>query len=177
VFLSSALGEKMAKYRSYDYAQMVMISVSLEKNLMPGTLEFAIHELVQRSMDTSIFDRTYHNDTTGCPAYALKILLKVFLLAYARGIISSRKIEQACRENITFMALTCGMVPDHSTIATFISSMKDEIQSLFSDILLICADQDLLGGTHFSLDGLKLSSSASKGGVERLPSYSGSRRN
>jgi len=44
VFLSSALGEKMAKYRSYDYAQMVMISVSLEKNLMPGTLEFAIHD-------------------------------------------------------------------------------------------------------------------------------------
>jgi hypothetical protein len=54
------------------------------------------------------------------------------------------------------------MVPDHSTIAAFISSMKAEIQSIFSDILLICAEQDLLGGTHFSLDGLQLSSNASK---------------
>jgi hypothetical protein len=80
VFLSSALGEEMAKYKSYNYAQMVMIPVSLEKKLMPGTLESAIHELVQRRMDTSIFDRTYHNDTTGCPAYAPKILLKVILL-------------------------------------------------------------------------------------------------
>jgi transposase len=152
----------MAKYKSYNYAQMVMIPISLEKQLMPGTLEFAIHELIQRRIDTAIFDRIYHNDETGCSAYDPKILLKVVLLAYSRGILSSRKIEQACRENITFMALACGMVPDHSTIAAFISSMKDEIQSIFSDILLICAEQDLLGGTHFSLDGLKLSSNASK---------------
>jgi transposase len=160
--MSYAPGEIMAKYKSYDYAQMVMIPVSLERQLIPGTLEFAIHELVQRRMDTSIFDRLYRNDETGCPAYDPKILLKVILLAYSRGIISSRKIEQACRENITFMALACGMVPDHSTIATFVSSMKEEIKSIFSDILLICAEQNLLGGTHFSLDGLKLSSNASK---------------
>jgi transposase len=160
--MAYALGEAMAKYKSYNYAQMVMVPISLEKQLMPGTLEFAVHELVQRRIDTSIFDRTYHNDETGCAAYDPKILLKVILLAYARGIISSRKIEQACRENITFMALACGMVPDHSTIAAFISSMKDEILSLFSDILLVCAEQNLLGGTHFALDGLKLSSNASK---------------
>jgi transposase len=152
----------MAKYKSYNYAQMVMIPVSLENQLMPGTLEFAIHELVQRRIDTSIFDRTYHNDATGCPAYDPKILLQVILLAYARGIISSRKIEQACRENIIFMALACEMVPDHSTIAAFISSMKDEIVSIFRDILLVCVEQDLLGGTHFVLDGLKLPSNAAK---------------
>jgi transposase len=140
----------MAKYKSYDYAQMVMIPVALARQLMPGTLEFAIHELVQRRMDTSIFDRIYRNDETGCPAYDPKILLKVILFAYSRGIISSRKIEQACREHITFMALACGMLPDHSTIAAFVSSMKEEIKSIFSDILLICAEQNLFGGTHFA---------------------------
>jgi transposase len=152
----------MAKYKSYDYAQMVMVPVSLERQLIPGTLEFAIHALVQRRIDTSIFDRIYHNDETGSPAYDPKVLLKVVLFAYSRGIISSRKIEQACRENITFMALACGMVPDHSTIAAFISSMKEEIVSLFRDILLVCEEQGLLGGTHFALDGLKLSSNAAK---------------
>jgi transposase len=160
--MSHVAGEMMAKYKSYDYAQMVVIPVSLKRQLIPGTLEFAIHELVQRRMDTSIFDRIYRNDETGCPAYDPKILLKVILLAYSRGIISSRKIEQACRENITFMALACGMLPDHNTIADFVSSMKEEIKSIFSDILLLCAEQNLLGGTHFSLDGLKLSSNAAK---------------
>jgi hypothetical protein len=35
--MSYAWGAVMAKYRSYNYAQMVMIPVSLEKQLMPGT--------------------------------------------------------------------------------------------------------------------------------------------
>jgi transposase len=86
----------------------------------------------------------------------------IVLVAYARGIIASRKIEQACRENITFMALACGLVPDHSTIAAFVSSMKEEITSLFRNLLLVCAEQDLLGGTHFALDGVKLSSNVAK---------------
>jgi transposase len=160
--MSYAPGEAMARYKSYDYAQTAMIPVSLEKQLVPGTLEFAIHVLVQRHIDISIFESRYKNDNTGCSAYDPKVLLKIVLLAYARGLISSRKIEQACRENITFMALACGLLPAHSTIATFVSAMKDEIISVFRDILLVCEEQGLLGGTHFALDGLKLSSNAAK---------------
>jgi transposase len=160
--MSSAPGEAMARYKHYDYAQPAMVPVSLEKQLTPGTLEFAIHVLVQRYVDTAIFERRYKNDDTGCAAYDPEVLLKVVLFAYSRGIISSRKIEQACRENMTFMALACGMVPDHSTIAAFVSSMKDAIVAFFRDILLVCEEQGLLGGTHLALDGLKLSSNAAK---------------
>jgi hypothetical protein len=60
------------------------------------------------------------------------------------------------------MALSCGQTPDHSTIAAFVSSLDKEIESLFTKVLLVCDEEDLLGGTHFSLDGLKLSSNASK---------------
>jgi transposase len=152
----------MARDKSYDYAEMVMIPLSLEKQLRPGTWEFAIHALVQRRVDTSIFAGRDKNDETGCPAYDPKLWLKVVLVAYSRGIISSRKIEQAGRENMTFMALTCGLIPDHSTIAAFVSSRQEEIVSLFRDILLVCEEQGVLGGTHFALDGLKLSSKAAK---------------
>jgi transposase len=129
---------------------------------MPGTMEFAIHTLVETRMDTSIFDERYKNDETGRWAYDPKVLLKVVLLGYSRGLISSRKIERACRENVTFMALACGQRPDHSTIAAFVSSMKDEILPLFRDVLLVCEEEDLLGGTLFALDGCKLPSNASK---------------
>jgi transposase len=54
-------------------------------------------------------------------------------------MISSRQIERACGENILFMALSCGYRPDHSTIAHFMSSMQKEIESIFSNILLVCA--------------------------------------
>ena len=152
----------MAKFKAYDYRQRVFLPVSLEDQLMPGTLEFAIHTLVETRLDTSGFEQKYRNDETGRTAYDPKILLKIVLLGYARGLISSRKIEQACRENVVFIALACGQQPDHSTIATFVSSMKAEILPLFRDVLLVCQEMDLLGGTFFALDGLKLPSNASK---------------
>jgi len=40
--------------------------------------------------------------------------------------------------------------------------MKDEILPLFRDVLLVCEEMDLLGGTFFALDGLRLPSNASK---------------
>ena len=82
-------------------------------------------------------------------------------LAYSRGIASPLKIERACRENVIFIALSCKQCPDHSTIAEFVSSMKNEILPLFRDVLLVCEEMKLLGGTTFALDGCKLPSNAS----------------
>jgi len=152
----------MARYKPYDYSQSMMMPVSLQEQLIPGTLEFAIHYLVDNDLDLLALDGKFSNDDTGRPAYDPRVLLKVVLLAYSRGIIHSRKIERACRENVTFMALACGQVPDHSTIATFVSSMKDEIEPMFRDVLLACEEMNLLGSTVFSLDGCKLPSNASK---------------
>ncbi|MCK4339795.1 MAG: transposase, partial [Candidatus Cloacimonetes bacterium] len=128
----------------------------------PGTLEFAIHHLIETRIDMSPFEVKIRNDETGRPAYNPKVILKAVLLAYSRGIIGSRKIEQACKENVTFIAIIGWSTPDHSTIAEFISSMQEEIEFLFRNILLICDEMGLLGGTKFSLDGLKLSSNASE---------------
>ena len=59
----------MARYKRYDYSQRVLLPVSLEDQLTPGTLEFAIHTLVETRMDLSVFDEKYCNDETGRLAY------------------------------------------------------------------------------------------------------------
>ena len=152
----------MAKFKPLNENQLVMLPISLQDQLVPGTLEHTISELVEKHLDLSVFDARYNNDETGATAFHPKILLKVILLAYARGMISSRQIERACQENILFIALSYGYAPDHSTIAQFISSMQSEIQTLFSNVLLVCEELGLLDGTHFSLDGVKLSANVSK---------------
>ena len=152
----------MANYKPYKYDQMVMIPISFQDQLEPGTLEHTINELVEHHIDLSVFEARYQNDNTGARAINPKLLLKVILFAYARGMISSRRIERACGENIVFMALSAGCRPDHSTLAHFVSSMQKEIECIFGNILLVCDELDLLGGTHFSLDGVKLPSNASK---------------
>ena len=142
--------------------KLVKVPFSLQDQLVPGTLEHTISQLVDKHINLSVFDARYNNDETGATAIHPKILLKVILLAYARGMISSRQIERACQENIIFIALSYGYAPDHSTIAEFVSSMQTEIQSIFSNILLVCEELGLLDGTHFSLDGVKLSANVSK---------------
>lgn len=152
----------MAKFKPPNENQLVMLPISLQDQIVPGTLEHTISRVVDEHIDLSVFDVRYNNDETGATAIHPKILLKVILLAYARGMISSRQIERACRENILFIALSYGYAPDHSTIAAFVSSMQIEVQAIFSNVLLVCEGMKLLDGTHFSLDGVKLSANVSK---------------
>ena len=65
----------MARYKHYDYDQLMMVPVSLEEQLIPGTLEYAIHCVVEERLDLRSFDERYCNDETGRKAIAPKILI------------------------------------------------------------------------------------------------------
>ena len=152
----------MAKYIPYNCNQSMLVPITLSQHLYEGSLQEAIHIIVEEKLDLSAFDAHYKNDDTGRPAIHPKVLVKVILLAYSHGIVGSRRIEQACRSNVIFLALAGGIQPDHSTIAAFIGAMNKHIMDLFLQVLLICEQMDLLGGTHLALDGCKLPSNASK---------------
>jgi transposase len=152
----------MPRFKHVDREQGLMIPVSLKEQILPGTFEYTIDYIVDEKIDTTRLEAKFKNDETGSTAYSPKVLLKIILFAYSRGIISSRKIQRLCEENIVFMALTGGLAPDFTTIAGFVREMKDDIERIFQDVLLICSELDLLGGTEFALDGCKISSNASK---------------
>src|SRR3990172_6071487 len=152
----------MARYKDHSYTQGITIPIDFTKQIVPGTLEHTIHWLVDNKINLAEIEKKYKNDDTGAPAYDPRLLLKIVLFAYSRGIISSRTIMRACRENIVFRALSADSSPDFTTIASFIRGMKDEISIIFTNVLLVCAEMDLLGGTEFALDGCKMSSNASK---------------
>ena len=90
------------------------------------------------------------------------MLFKVVLYAYSLGIVSSRGIEQACRQQVSFMALTGDTVPHFTTLARFITQLGDDIARLFAQILYLCERQGLIGRDLFAIDGVKLPSNASK---------------
>jgi transposase len=152
----------MPRYKPNEQDQMMMLPVNFSKQLLPGTFEYVINDIIDNHTDLSLFDEMYNNEEKGACAYQPAILLKIILYAYSKGILSSRKIEDACIGHIIFKALSGDATPDHSTIAAFVSSMKDVILSLFRNVLLLCAQLDLIGGEVFALDGCKISSNAAK---------------
>ena len=90
------------------------------------------------------------------------MLLKVVLFAYSQGIVSSRGIERACRDHVTFMALSGDIAPHFTTIADFVSGREHDIVQVFAAVLAICQRQGLIGQEMFAIDGVKLPGNASK---------------
>jgi transposase len=152
----------MAKYREYSYEQEMLLPVSLAQQIQPGTFEYTLNYVVDHEVDLRVFESRYRNDDTGAPAIDPAILLKVILLAYSRGIISSRRIAQACEENVLFMALGADTRPHFTTIAELISSMGEQITSVFTDILAVCYSEGLIGKRMFAVEGCKISSNCAK---------------
>ena len=134
----------MPKYLPYDYNQIEMVTINFSDQLQLSTFEYAIHHLIERRLDLTVFDVRYKNDDTGRYAYDPAVLLKVILFAYSKGITSSREIQWCCETNITFMALACGAVPHFTTIARFVSGNAAAIEELFNQALLICYEDGLV---------------------------------
>ena len=151
----------MARYKAYSYEQKIMIPVSLENQILPGTFEHTLN-LVIDQMDLASFDERYSNDATGASAYDPAILLKIILYAYSKGIISSRKIAQLCEENIVCMALAADTRPHFTTIASFVSTMGPLCVDLFTKVLAVCYSENLIGKQMFAIDGCKISSNCYK---------------
>jgi transposase len=151
----------MARYKDVD-SGLKFLAVDLSRQLLPGTFEHALGHLLDHELDLSHFDAHYDNDLRGSTAYPPAMLLKVVLFAYSQGIVSSRSIERACRDHVTFMALSGDCIPHFSTLADFVSGREQDIKQVFATVIGICLNQGLIGQEMFAIDGVKLPSNASK---------------
>jgi transposase len=140
----------------------LLLPVVLAEQIQPGTFEFALDHLVDHELDLSALDAKFRNDETGASAYDPRVMLKIVLLAYSRGLNTSRRIEAACRQNVLFMALSGDSQPSYTHIAKFVRELGEQIQPLFTQVLLVCDRQGLIGRQMFAFDGVKLPSNASK---------------
>ena len=152
----------MANYKPDLSCQSKFIPIDFEQQIMPGTFEYALSHIVDEHLDLSTFDSFYKNDRCGAAAYPPSVMLKIILFGYSRGLVGSRRIAQACETNITFMSLSGDVQPHYTSIASFVTKMKDTIAPLFTQVLMICDKEGLIGRHMFAIDGCKIRSNASK---------------
>ena len=104
----------MARFKPI-HKGLKLLPVDFDRQVLPGSFEYALCHLVDHELDLSAFHARYKNDDDGAPAFDPEVLIKIILLAYSRGIISSRKIEAACRENVLFIAVSGDSRPHFHT--------------------------------------------------------------
>ena len=72
----------MAKYKYFNNSQMEFLVVNFKEQLVLGTFEYAINDIIDKHVDLSILDNKYNNNNVGAKAYPPPILLKIILYAY-----------------------------------------------------------------------------------------------
>ena len=118
---------------------------------------------VVEQMDLSAFYGAYRENGQGRAAYEPSMMVALLLYSYARGNRSSRGIERACREDVTYKLITAMRVPDHSTIAEFRRRHEQALGELFTEVLALCDEAGLVEVGVISIDGMKIRANASRG--------------
>lgn len=152
----------MSNFLNDDLNQSVLIDINYLEVLGENTFEYCLYHLLENDDILIDFYARYKNKHAGRKAYPPALLLRVIFYAYYRGITSSRVMERCCRTDFKFIALASGLHPHFTTIADFVSSNCDAINTLFHKVLLICDKSGLIGKQHFAIDGCKLPTNASR---------------
>jgi transposase len=108
--------------------------------------------------------RTLKDSYVGCGLQPYNPVMMVALLfyGYATGVFSSRQLERSTYDSVAFRFIAANSNPDHDTIANFRRRFLPELVKIFTQILLIAQQMDVLKLGRISLDGSKIKANASK---------------
>ena len=151
----------MAKihFRPYTPNQTALFPQRIDEDIAPDAPVRIVNAIVD-SLDLDNFRRLYKG-TGRCP-YHPKMMLKAILYAYMNNVYSCRKIEQLLLRDIHYIWLAGYEKPDFITINRFRNRVKDEINNVFTQLVLILADKGFISLDVEYVDGTKIESKANK---------------
>ena len=149
------------RFRTDNLDQGLLLPPSVHDWLPEGHLARFIADVTEE-LDLGAIYRSYEGDGRGMAAYEPLMMLRVLLYGYCRGVVSSRKIEQATYEDVAFRFLSADTHPDHDTIASFRKRHLDALAGLFLQVLQLCQKAGLVKLGHVAIDGTKMKANASK---------------
>lgn len=146
-------------FKSYTPNQMVLFPQRIDENIAEDD-PVRVVEAVIESLNLEDFKKLYRE--RGRSPYNPKMLLKVVIYAYMNNIYSCRKIEKQLLRDIHFIWLAGYNKPDFITINRFRNRVKNEINNLFTQLVLILAEKGLVSLDVEYIDGTKIESKANK---------------
>jgi transposase len=149
----------MANFRLVDRDTSYLLPPSVDEWLPEGHLARFVVEITDQ-LDISAIERQYTG--SGSDAYHPRMLLALLFYSYATGTFFSRKIETASFESVPTRYVAGNQHPDHDTICTFRRRFLGPIGELFTQILLVAAEMDMVELGDISIAGTKVNANASK---------------
>ena len=110
----------------------------------------------------------------GAPAYHPRALLSVWLYGFMTGTRSSRKLEAACRDQVSYLWLTGWQHPDHNTLWRFYQAHRQAMRRLLKYTVATAVELKLIDLAVQAVDGTKIPANAARdrtydaAGLQRL---------
>lgn len=150
----------MKRFKSYTQDQLSLFPLDIGQLINEGHLVRVINTFVDQ-LSIEVLSKPFEKE--GKPPFHPALMMKILLYAYSTKLFSSRKIEKAVRQDITFMWLTGMQTPDHNTINRFRSYyFQSIIDDVFTDLLDYLSEQGYIRFETYFVDGTKLEADANK---------------
>ena len=89
----------------------------------------------------------------GAPANHPRALLSVWLYGFMTNVRSCRKLEAACRDQISYLWLTGWQHPDHNTLWRFYQRHRRSMRELFRRTVRTAVSMELVDLAVQAVDG------------------------
>lgn len=146
-------------FKSYSPNQLVLFPQRIDEDIAENDPVRVVDTIVE-SLNLEDFKKLYRE--RGRSPYNPKMLLKVVIYAYMNNIYSCRKIEKQLLRDIHFIWLAGYNKPDYVTINRFRNRVKNEINNIFTQMVLILAQKGFVSLDVEYIDGTKIESKANK---------------
>ncbi len=150
------------RFRDCNLNQQLLMPVSLHDWLPEGHLARFVAEVVEALDLSPIYAKYEQGDGRGLAAYDPRMMVRLLIYGYCRGVASSRRMERATYEDVGFRYLAADEHPDHDTIADFRKEHLAALSQLFVEVLRLCQRAGLVKLGHVALEGTKVKANASK---------------
>lgn len=146
-------------FRPYSPNQTILFPQRIDKDIAEDDPVRLVSGIIE-SLDLSSLRKLYKE--RGRSPYDPKMLLKVVIYAYMNNIYSCRRIEKALKRDVHFIWLAGYEQPDFITVNRFPNRVKNEINNIFTQLVLLLSAKGLVTLDVEYIDGTKIESKANK---------------
>jgi len=149
-----------------DYNQSQLLATNVF-DLLSKDHDCFIYEDILSQIDTKSIEGKY--SMIGQHAYPPRLITAILIYSYSQGVFSSRKIEERCSQDLSFMYISHRNCPNFRVLSDFRKDNWQFFVDCFKASVKIAASLGMVSLGHVGIDGSKFGANTSK---HKAASYS-----
>lgn len=155
------LGAGAKRFRANDPDQPYLLPPNPREWLPEDHLALFLHDLVEQLDVSEIVEAYGDGESGGYPPVDPRMMLRIWIYAYATGVRSSRKVTKALVDDVAYRFLSGNQQPKYGALNRFRARHREAFSNLFVQSVRLAAAAGLVKLGHVAIDGSRLKANAS----------------